>query len=274
MNGLGGHAVVNGALVDASQAVMHVQDREVQYGFGVYESLRILSGKVVYLEDHLERLFYSAAGIGLRNPFTSLQISSWLSLLLDTDGIEEATVRILLMGGAEASLFITAFPMLTYPDGFYTEGVGAIGYRGERFLPQYKTCSLLMNYLALREANEHGAFEALLIDRQGRVLEGTRSNIFACEGDTIHTAASDLVLAGVTRDKILTAVGELGYALSWEAPTLADVLDGRYGELFISSTSMGAMPISSLDGVRFPGPFPVAAAIHSLIRQWEVNALH
>jgi branched-chain amino acid aminotransferase len=126
----------------------------------------------------------------------------------------------------------------------------------------------------LRAAQEAGAFEALLVDREGRVLEGTRSNFFACKGDVVHTAPDDLVLEGVTRDKILKAIGQLGYRISFEAPTLDKVRSGGYDELFISSTSMGALSVSSIDGIACGSLYPHAQAIHSLIRCWELEALH
>lgn len=267
-------ALLNGELINATDATLPVQDRELQYGFGVYESLRVVGGRIVYPVDHVERLFHSADGIGLRHTFTSEQVLEWLNKLIGADGIDDASVRILLMGGMEARLFITTSPLLTYPESFYTDGVKAIGYEGERLLPQYKTCSLLMNYLALRKASGMGAFEALLIDRHGAALEGTRSNVFACKGTDVYTAASEEVLEGVTRDKIIKAIGALGYRLVFEAPLAKDLVSGVYDELFISSTSMGAMPVSSFDGHSFLSTGTIARPIHALIRQWEVDALH
>lgn len=271
---IGKHAIVNGKIVDVAKAVLSIKDKEFQSGFGVYESLRVIQGRVVYAEDHIARLFYSAKGIDLRHPYTPDQLTAWLEELIEYDAIQEATIRILLVGGMEARLFITSDPLLTYPRSFYSEGVKAIAYHGERFLPQYKTCSLLMNHIALREASTQGAFEALLVDRRGLVLEGTRSNVFAIEGTTVHTAPVSTVLEGVTRDKIIKAIGKLGYKLVYEAPSLVDLLAGRYDELCISSTSMGAMPISALNGHAFSSQFVVTPALHTLIRQWEVDALH
>ena len=274
MGSPGKHAIRNGRLIESAEATLSVQDRELQYGFGVYESLRVVDQVVVYPREHIDRLFFSAQGIGLRHPFSPDEVSSWLNVLIKTDQISDATVRILLMGGMDARLFITTSQPMIYPDSFYSEGIKTIGYVGERLLPQYKTCSLLMNYLALREAGVAGAFEALLVDGRGAVLEGTRSNLFACQGDTIYTAPSEEVLEGVTRDKIIKAIGTLGHSLVFEAPTRQDLLDGRYDELFISSTSMGAMPVASFDGHAFPEMGKRSRPIHELIRRWEVDTLH
>jgi len=274
MGGLGAHAICNGILIDAGSAVLPVQNREVQNGFGVYESLRVKQGQVVYLEDHLRRLFNSAQGIGLAHEFTAVQIGAWIDMLIASDMIVDATVRIQLMGGPEPLLFIIASTILAYPDAWYVQGVRATTWVGERLFPRYKTCSLLLNYLALRSAQQQKAFEALLVDHKGRVLEGTRSNFFAFEDNTIHTAGDELVLEGVTRDKIIKAIGILGFQLVFEAPTLDDLRSGRYSELFISSTSMGAMPLSMLDGMGCGTDFSKTRSIHALIRKWEAEALH
>ncbi len=274
MSCLGTHAIRNGVLIAEADAVLPILQKEVQYGFGVYESLRVINGQVVYLVDHLQRLMNSAEGIALKHQFTPAQITEWIYLLIYEDSIVEGTFRILLMGGPSPLLYITASPILSYPDLWYTCGVSVTSWKGERFLPRYKTCSLLMNYMALQTAQEQGAFEALLVDREDRILEGTRSNFFACKGNVIHTADDELVLEGVTRDKIIRAVSELGYTISWEAPKLQDVLQGHYSELFISSTSMGALPVSSVDGYCIGSQFTHAQAIHALIRRWELEALH
>lgn len=263
------HAIDCGALIEEHLVTLPVQNREVQYGFGVYETIKVIQGHPLYLDEHLNRLFHSAAGIGLAHPYTYNLIASWVALLIATDAIKEATLRILLLGTEVPRLIISASDPLIYPERYYNEGVQAISYQGERFLPQYKTCSLLLNYLALRDAQRQGAFEALLVDRNGRVLEGTRSNFYACRGDEIWTAGDELVLAGVTRDKIIRAIDQLGYTIRFEPVPLASVQKGYYEELFISSTSMQAMPLCSLDGIEFPRNYLRTEAIRKLIGQWE-----
>ncbi|MFA5468957.1 MAG: aminotransferase class IV [Sphaerochaetaceae bacterium] len=269
MENLGKHAILNGELIKATDALLPVGEKAFLYGFGVYESLKVLKSTVIYLDEHIERLFFSASGIELRHPFKGEQIRQWLQMLIEHDRMEEATVRILLMGGIEPRLFITAEPLLTYPDSFYKEGVKGAVYHGERFLPRYKTCSLLLNYMALRQASSMGAFEALLVNPKGLILEGTRTNIFACREAAIYTAPKTVVLEGVTRHKIIEGIRELGLDLIYEAPRLDLLLTGHYSELFISSTSMGAMPIAQVGDYRFNAPFTLTNSLHTLITERE-----
>ncbi len=125
----------------------------------------------------------------------------------------------------------------------------------------------------MRHARSQGALESLQVDRHGLLLEGTRTNIFACEEQKIFTAPKTLVLEGVTRHKIIGGIKELGYELVYEAPHLDEVLAGRFSELFISSTSMGALPIAQVEGYKFKAPFTVTNNLHSLVRAWERDTL-
>jgi len=265
------HAIRNGKVILEEEACLPITNREVQFGFSTYESIRVVEAHPVHLEDHLIRLENSCKGIGLVHPFTQEEISSWVHELIRVDLLEEASVRILLVGGKKPLCFVTASPLLTYPDSHYTQGVGAITYVGERLMPSCKTGNLLLNYMALEKAKASGGFEALLIDRNGQALEGTRSNFFAFRDGKLYTAKDDDVLLGITRERVIKAATILGIQVVYEAPLAKDLHAGLYDELFISATSMAAMPLASLDGQVFSPPFDRTNAISALVRSWELE---
>lgn len=126
-----------------------------------------------------------------------------------------------------------------------------------------------MNYLALEEAKRQGCFEALLVDRHGAVLEGTRSNFYGFSGNTLYTAPDDLVLQGITRDRVIAAASELGFSLVFQVILLEDLRANRYDELFISATSMAAMPLAAVDSRPYPSSYERTAAIKRLVRSWD-----
>jgi D-alanine transaminase/branched-chain amino acid aminotransferase len=258
-------------VIARKDAVVPITLRAVQFGFSTYESLRIIEGKVVHLQDHLNRLEHSCKGIGLVHPFTHEQITDSVHRLMEVDAIGQASLRIQIYGGEEPQLFVTASTILSYPETQYTQGVGAISYYGERLFPSCKTGNLLLNYLAVEEAKRQKCFEALLVDRTGRVLEGTRSNFFALKENSLYTAADDEVLLGITRDRVIKAAVQLGLSVVYEAPYLEDLAMGTYGQAFISATSMAAMPLASLDGKSFSAPFTKILAIRDLVRSWELQ---
>lgn len=239
-------AVRNGEIIREDQAVLPVTYREVQYSFSVYEALRITASHVVHLEDHLKRLEESCAAISLVHPFSGSLIADSLDRLIKADGISDATARILIVGGPSPLFFITYSDLLSYPDSYYSDGVAVALFYGERFLPQAKTSNLLMQYIALEEAKAKGCFEALLVNRKGQVLEGTRSNFYGIYGKRIYTAPDDQVLSGITRISVLRAAEELGFEIVYTPPTDSNLY--MFDSLFISSTSMGAMPVASVGG--------------------------
>ncbi|NBK20666.1 MAG: amino acid aminotransferase [Spirochaetia bacterium] len=265
------HALRNGKIILEQEACLPITNREVQFGFSTYESLRVVESHPVHLDDHLIRLENSCKGIGLAHPFTHAELTGWVHELIRVDQLEEASVRILLVGGKDPLCFITSSALLAYPDSNYTQGVGAITYEGERLMPSCKTGNLLLNYMALEKARSAGCFEALLVDRKAQVLEGTRSNFFAFRDGKLHTAKDDEVLLGITRDRIIQAAEVLGIEVVYAAPLLKDLHACLYDEAFVSATSMAAMPLATLDGVAFKAPFDRTNAITALVRSWELE---
>lgn len=261
-------AIRNGELINENQALVPVNIREVFFNFSVYESVKVLSRCAVFLEDHVERLFESAHRLGIPHSFTMGQLEEMIHRLITTDGIREAALKIQLIGGNSPLLFIFYTDLPSYPAEHYRDGVRVTTYEGERVIPEVKSTSLLLNYVALREANDQGAFEALLVDRWGCSIEGTRTNVFALSGHTLITAGAG-VLSGVTRKQIIESAQRLGLQVDFTALQVKDIKRGMYDEVFLSSTSMGAMPISHVDSIRVGSSFSITQNIHTLVRKLE-----
>ena len=117
------------------------------------------------------------------------------------------------------------------------------------------------------DASRQGAFEALLVDDEGLIREGSRSNFYIIKGNVLTTAPDDTVLDGVTRISVLRAARELGYSIEYRRPEIGEIFSADSS--FISSTSMGAMPIKAVDGERCPMDRDKVAAICALVRKWE-----
>lgn len=260
-------AVKNGEIIREEDAVLPITLREVQCNYSVYEALRVLGGKAVHLQDHEKRLRESAAMLKMDIP--ELPLEDWISKLVKHDGLSDVTMRILAVGGKAPQVFITYQDLLTYPDSYYDEGVAVTTYEGERFMPTCKTSNLLLSYLALNDAREKGAFEALLVDRNSEVLEGTRSNFYAFIGGKVYTADTDKVLSGVTRISVLKALEEMGIPVVLKAPTVKDIVSSD--ALFISSTSMAAMPVSVLNGKKIRCDSEFVKRIRDYVRAHELD---
>ena len=265
------HAVRNGTLIREEDAVLPVTRREVQSQFSIYETLKVKGGVPFFVEEHLQRFFESARILEMEHPFSPGDIAGSIDTLVREDGLESAALRLILVGGDDPFYIIFSYPLKKLSREYYTGGIDVITYPGERLIPRAKSTCLLLNYLAMQEAERRGAMEALFVDRNGKVTEGTRSNFFAVEDGTLVTAEED-VLYGVTRKHILEIASEQRVPIRYEKIGAGELTGGKYSELFISSTSIGAVPVAAVDGMPFPGRetgFPVVELLNAELEKRE-----
>jgi len=241
----------NGALISAEEAHLPISRREVLFSFGIYESLKVRGGVPLFVEEHLERLSESARILDLQHSYDQAHFIDAIQRLIEANRLDDATLRIQMFGGDEPFYYVVPFPLPRYPRWYYNEGVPTISYEGERVMPRAKSNCLLLNYIALREAQRRNAVEALLVNRNGDALEGTRSNLYAFQEGTLITPEED-VLYGVTRKHILEWFEGEGFSLKYAPLPLKALLNCEYEGVFISSTSMGAVPVRQIDTVEMP----------------------
>ncbi len=248
----------NGELIPAEDATVPVDDINFQYGFGVYETLKLRRGVLYFPELHEKRLFHSAEVIGLPHGLKPGKLERWTRELVAANRLRDANIKQLLVGSPAANsagsstLYIMALAPL-YPDRkLYRKGAGLITVAAERQLPEAKSLNMLLSTIAFRQARAAGAYDALLIDRNGVVTEGTRTNFFVTDGSTIRTAPAGMVLEGVTRMTVIQVIGELGIPLV-ESPVARSEL-GQTAAAFVTSTSSKIIPVSSIDEHSFAIP--------------------
>jgi branched-subunit amino acid aminotransferase/4-amino-4-deoxychorismate lyase len=238
----------NGALVLPAQASIAVFSPAIYGAFGVYESMQVANGIVFARDMHLQRLARSAEIMGLRLPADLATFRRWIAEVLEANAATDCTLRLFVVGGGdgdEAAAFIWPQPPTSFPVTYYTDGVAVITVEGERYLPQAKSLNTLVTFLARRRAQEQGVHEALL-HHAGYLTEGSNSNLFAVIDGRVLTPPSEQVLAGVTRD-LLVSLSQGQECAICEAPlALAD--SSFWSECFITSTSRHVMPVTTLDG--------------------------
>jgi branched-chain amino acid aminotransferase len=238
----------NGEMLPIVDAAVPLSNIEYQYGFGVYETIRIANGTIFFLDDHLERLIESAQIIGLEHSFTSTVIASSIQQLIEKNSAHTCNVKLLLVGGrtaADAPLNILCLNPLFPDKKLYRDGVACITYAYERAFPHAKTLNMLQSYLAYRKAKEAGAYDALLIDHEGNITEGTRTNFFCIKDGTIFSPPEEKILLGVTRKAVLKVAAENGFTVEQRSIKPADL--ANYDGAFITSTSSKILPIQSVD---------------------------
>ncbi|MDA3938333.1 MAG: aminotransferase class IV [Spirochaetia bacterium] len=256
------YALKNLELIDEKDAVIPVTQRELFSSFGVYESIKVSNGQAEHVNDHLERLFDSARILKLEHDFSFNDIISSLNMLITANNDLKVSLKLQLIGGRTPCLFAFTTKLPEYPEEYYIHGAKVISFAGERIYPHAKSNCLLLNYMAAREAGLSGALDAILIDRSGFALEGSRSNLFAVKGKTLITSEED-VLYGVTRRRTIEIAKNLNLTIEFKKIALKDIKEHIFDEVFITSTSMGAIPVNAIDDIKIGSSFPVTSLINT-----------
>ncbi len=254
---------MNGEFVPYSRAALPLNDLTILRGYGVFDALRTYHGTPFRLRAHLARLVKSAGLIGIRLPWGVEEMERTVLDTLGRNDFEEVTIRIQVTGGpskdsitplGQPGLIVLVSPLRSYSPEVYAHGVKTITVRIERPLPTAKTIDYTPAILALEQARARDAVEALYVDREGNILEGTQSNFFGFEGDRLLTP-HDGILEGITRREVLELAS--GRFPVVECPIAQSGL-GRLSEAFIASTSKEVMPVIQVDDTVIadgkPGP--------------------
>jgi 4-amino-4-deoxychorismate lyase len=247
-------AVTGRGLCGPEEPVVRADDEALLRGRAAFETLRVYSGQPFRLEAHLDRLVASAESIGLPR-VARAEMSELGSLVLPAAGRDDAVLRLVWTAGpAEGPpaglALLSSIP--EWIEGVRARGARAVSLLGVRaavpwLLPGVKSTSYAVNMAAEAEANRRGAEEAIFIDADRVVLEGTVTNVWWRRGATLHTPALDLgVLAGVTRAALAELAPSCGYRVEEGTYLLDELL--RADEAFTSSSVREVMPISEIDG--------------------------
>ena len=209
-------------LADACEAMFSLDDVDVTYGYGCYETLKVRDGLLYFPEFHIERLLNSAAILGITHTCDARKIREGLGLLVCSHGEGDYNIKILLIGHDDrpADWFAIPLAALHPPVGSEENGVPCLVFHGERHFPQAKSLSMLLSTVAYRKASSLGCYDALLVNRRNEITEGTRTNVFfayVSEPRAILTPCSRDVLSGITRKTFMQALAEAGWECR-EAP--------------------------------------------------------
>jgi branched-chain amino acid aminotransferase len=268
-----GKVSIDGQVVDGGEARVSVLDRGFLYGDSVFEVFRTYGGVPFAQREHLERLKRSADRLMIPMPVSLETLSSEVRATLAAAGAGEWYVRVVITRGtgpltydpstATAPLrVIIAAPVSVPPLEHYERGVGVSLLHASRPTDDdraagAKASNYLANLLAVYEAKQQGAQEALMLGRHGQILEGASSNIFIVKDGTVRTPEPQTgVLVGITRATVLAAAVAEGIEAE-EAEVRPEDLYGA-DEAFITSSIREVMPVVSADGRTIgsgaPGP--------------------
>ena len=258
---------LDGKLVDWRDAKVHVLTHTLHYGMGVFEGVRAYetpNGTAIFrLQEHTDRLFNSAKIFGIKIPFTKEEINEAQIAAVRENNLDSAYLRPMVFLGSEGMglraenlkvhVMVSAWNWPAYMgEDAKTKGIKIRTSSFTRHHVNINMCKAKANgayinsMLALREALESGAEEALLLDTEGYVAEGSGENFFMVSDGVIYTPELTACLDGITRRTIIEMARSLGYEVREKRITRDEVYIAD--EAFFTGTAAEVLPIRMLDG--------------------------
>ncbi len=258
----------NGKLVPYADAKTHVLSHCLHYGTGVFEGIRAYrtaKGLAIFrLKEHVDRLLFSAKAYRIPMTTTAAEVSDACRLVVRDNDLDECYIRpLVFVGHGPMGVYARANPtevvVAAYPWGAYLgadaveKGIRVTVSSWTRLHHSMFPCSAkgsgqyLNSVLAVREAREKGFEEAILLDRNGNVAEGSGENVFLVKDGRLATPGIDSsILPGITRASVMALAKEMGIETDVRSVTRGEL----YGadELFFTGTAAEVSPIREVDG--------------------------
>ena len=255
----------DGEIIDWQDANVHLLTHTLHYGLGVFEGVRAYNtpkgSSIFRLEDHTDRLFKSADTVSMNIPFSRIQLNNAHQLVIKLNNLTEAYIRPMCFYGSEGMglradnlavhCMVAAWEWPSYmePEARETGIKVKLSSYTRQVGNPVSSAKINGNYVhsivALNEALTEGFDEALMLDAEGNVAEGSGENIFIVKDNVLFTPDLDASLDGITRRTILDLAKELNINYEIKKLKVEDVLAAD--EAFFSGTAAEVVPINSLD---------------------------
>ncbi|MDF2607974.1 MAG: Branched-chain amino acid aminotransferase [Bacillales bacterium] len=254
---------LNGEFVRKQDAKVSVYDHGFLYGDGIFEGIRIYEGNVFRLREHLERLYNSAKVIMLEIPYTIDELTEIVVNTVLVNNLNNGYIRLVVSRGEgnlgldptscpTPNVIIIAEQLALFPLEFYEKGLDIITVptrrnRHDVLSPQLKSLNYLTSILVKLEAKLAGVHEALILNEQGYVAEGSGDNVFIVKGNNLYTPPAYAgALEGITRNAVMELGKELGYNVEERMLTRYDVYVAD--EVFLTGTAAEIIGVNKVDG--------------------------
>ncbi|HET7898053.1 MAG TPA: aminotransferase class IV [Flavisolibacter sp.] len=246
---------LNGEFVEEEKTVLSFRDLSFLRGYGVFDFLRLIGQTPLFLEDHLDRFFYSAKGLHLPVPFHRDEIKTAIFELIERNNLTDTGIRLSLTGGHSEDGFNIGSPNFIVSQHSFTSptemqvknGIRLLSYPYQRPLPEFKSIDYQMAIWLQPERIRQNADDILYV-KDGLISECPRSNFFLMtENKTIVTPVRN-ALAGITQKKVI-AMARQHFAVEQRPVSYEEIFTAR--EAFITSTTKQILPVAQIDEKRF-----------------------
>lgn len=254
------YCIVQGVLSEDKDLISKIEDK----GKIIYEVIRIINGVPLFFKEHMCRLEHTYKIMNIESICSHKIILGYIRELCVANNILEGNIKIII------SSLSREYAMYFIPHVYPTEeqydcGVRTILYYGERNNPNAKVQDNGFRNKVMNKVAEANAYEAILVDRNGYITEGSKSNIFMIKNNLVMTAPVNGVLAGITRLKIMEVINNMGITL--EERYIHENNLKEVDALFISGTSPKILPVNSVNNLKFDCGNNI---IRGIMKQFEI----
>jgi branched-chain amino acid aminotransferase len=264
-----GYIWFNGELVDWPDVKLHVLSHALHYASSVFEGERVYNKKIFKLEEHTERLFYSAERMDMKIPYTQDQVNEACKEIVEKNSIIDGYVRPIAWRGAEmmgvsaqSTKINLAIAVWEWPSYFDPEqrlkGIRLTLSKWKRPSPETIPCDTkaaglyMICTLSKHDAERHGYADSLMLDYENYVAEATGANVFFIKDGEIHTPKPDCFLDGITRRTVIDIAKKRGIKVI-ERKILPEEMSD-FSECFLTGTAVEVTPVSEIAEYKFtPG---------------------
>jgi D-alanine transaminase/branched-chain amino acid aminotransferase len=235
-----------------NSAALPVNDLGLQRGYGIFDFLRVTDGVPMFIEDHLDRFFFSAEQMRLPVGYTKQELETIIQKLIVQNGLQHAGIRILLTGGPSPDGYAISAPVLSIleqpmtppADEILNPGFRLITHQHRRQFPQVKTTDYLMAVWLNPQVKAAGA-DDVLYHLDGMISECPRSNIFIVNEAGVLITPNQHILPGITRKQLLQVAQAAGISIEQRAITPEELFAAK--EVFITSSTKRLIPVYAID---------------------------
>lgn len=242
---------LNGKFLAINEAKISVLEPAFLYGIGLFETMRSYKNKIVYLDEHLQRIKKSCRFVGLEFPYALNKLKEIIKRTQELNGFFDAYVRLTLWKLEQGTGILIStkkyrpYSKKKYRNGFYAM-ISRFRQNENSFFARMKTTNRLLYELSFNEAERKDYDEAIILNNRGLITEASRSNIFLIKNNEIFTPSLECgTLDGITR-KVILDLAKIYNIKAYEGNfTLQNLYDAD--EAFLTNSLMGVMPLTSIE---------------------------
>ncbi len=261
-----GYIWLNGDFVEWADAKLHVLSHALHYASSVFEGERVYKRKIFKLEEHTERLFYSANKMDMEIPFTMDEVNDACNTTVNKNNIIDGYVRPIAWRGAEMmgvsaqntkinfAVAVWEWPSYFDPDE-RLKGIRLSLSKWRRPSPETIPCDTkaaglyMICTLSKHDAEKNGYADSLMLDFEGYIAEATGANVFFIKNNEIHTPSPDCFLDGITRRTVIQLAKKRGISIIQRKISPDEMND--FTECFLTGTAVEVTPVSQIGDYNF-----------------------